>query len=206
MATLTKAMLSDMMKGNASISLLPLSEMDPPADEGQVAFANLDFTDADQIFTIKDSFSISEGDPTTENTQIDQMDEIIDSQITEGDYTMTGQVPSNAQALFDFFYEAGQTVGSEAGSVTGIKGQDGTTTYVGKSYGGKKEVYCAVLVESQSKETAVVFARVRCVLSRPVQENTSTPGYCTFNGYILANLKEGEGNFAVLHKGVVAGG
>lgn len=191
-------MLADMMKGNASISLLACP------DSGEVTLASLDFSDADQIFTIKDSFSISEGDPTTENTQIDQMDEIIDSQITEGDYAMTGQVPSNAQELFDYFYEAGKAVGSEAGAVTGIKGKDGTTTYVGKSYGGKKEVYCSVLVESQSKETAVVFARVRCVLSRPVMENTSTPGYCTFNGYILANLKEGEGNFAVLHKGVVS--
>lgn len=197
-ATLDKTMLADMMKGNASISLLAC-----PAS-GEVTLGSLDFSEADQIFTIKDSFAISEGDPTTENTQIDQMDEIIDSQITEGDYTMTGQVPSNAQELFDYFYEAGQTVGSEAGSVTGIKGQGSTTTYVGKSYGGKKEVYCSVLVESQSKQTAVVFARVRCVLSRPVMENTSTPGYCTFNGYILANLKEREGNFAVLHKGEVS--
>lgn len=201
MATLTKTMLSDMMKGNASISLLACP------DSGEVTLGSLDFSAADQIFTVKDSFSISEGDPTTENTQIDQMDEIIDSQITEGDYSMTGQVPSNATALFDYFYEAGKAIGSEEGTVTGIKGQgeDGTT-YVGKSYGGKKEVYCSVLVESQSRETAVVFARVRCVLSRPVQENTSTPGYCTFNGYILANLKEGEGNFAVLRKGVATPG
>ena len=200
-ATLTKAMLSDMMKGNAAISLLACP------DTGEVTLGSLDFSEADQIFTVKDSFSISEGDPTTENTQIDQMDEIIDSQITEGDYSMTGQVPSNATALFDYFYEAGKAVGSEATTVTGIKGQgeDGTT-YVGKSYGGKKEVYCSVLVESQSRETAVVFARVRCVLSRPVQENTSTPGYCTFNGYILANLKDGEGNFAVLRKGVASPG
>lgn len=200
-ATLTKAMLSDMMKGNAAISLLACP------DTGEVTLGSLDFSEADQIFTVKDSFSISEGDPTTENTQIDQMDEIIDSQITEGDYSMTGQVPSNATALFDYFYEAGKAVGSEDTTVTGIKGQgeDGTT-YVGKSYGGKKEVYCSVLVESQSRETAVVFARVRCVLSRPVQENTSTPGYCTFNGYILANLKDGEGNFAVLRKGVASPG
>lgn len=200
-ATLTKAMLSDMMKGNAAISLLACP------DTGEVTLGSLDFSEADQIFTVKDSFSISEGDPTTENTQIDQMDEIIDSQITEGDYSMTGQVPSNATALFDYFYEAGKAVGSEDTTVTGIKGQgeDGTT-YVGKSYGGKKEVYCSVLVESQSRETAVVFARVRCVLSRPVQENTSTPGYCTFNGYILANLKDGEGNFAVLRKGVESPG
>ena len=200
-ATLTKTMLSDMMKGNAAISLLACP------DSGEVTLGSLDFSEADQIFTVKDSFSISEGDPTTENTQIDQMDEIIDSQITEGDYSMTGQVPSNATALFDYFYEAGKAVGSEDTTVTGIKGQgeDGTT-YVGKSYGGKKEVYCSVLVESQSRETAVVFARVRCVLSRPVQENTSTPGYCTFNGYILANLKDGEGNFAVLRKGVASPG
>lgn len=194
-------MLSDMMKGNAAISLLACP------DSGEVTLDSLDFSEADQIFTVKDSFSVSEGDPTTENTQIDQMDEIVDSQITEGDYSMTGQVPSNATDLFDYFYEAGKTVGSESTTVTGIKGQgeDGPT-YVGKSYGGKKEVYCSVLVESQSRETAVVFARVRCVLSRPVLENTSTPGYCTFNGYILANLKDGEGNFAVLRKGVATSG
>ena len=145
------------------------------------------------------------GAPLTTEARIGAYYAVV-SGLPLGDYTMTGQVPSNAQELFDYFYEAGKAVGSEAGSVTGIKGQDGTTTYVGKSYGGKKEVYCSVLVESQSKQTAVVFARVRCVLSRPVMENTSTPGYCTFNGYILTNLKEGEGNFAVLHKGVVAEG
>ena len=113
-ATLTKAMLSDMMKGNAAISLLACP------DTGEVTLGSLDFSEADQIFTVKDSFSISEGDPTTENTQIDQMDEIIDSQITEGDYSMTGQVPSNATALFDYFYEAGKAVGSEDTTVTGI--------------------------------------------------------------------------------------
>ena len=117
-ATLTKTMLSDMMKGNAAISLLACP------DSGEVTLGSLDFSEADQIFTVKDSFSISEGDPTTENTQIDQMDEIIDSQITEGDYSMTGQVPSNATALFDYFYEAGKAVAANAvmiGAVAAMK-------------------------------------------------------------------------------------
>ena len=76
-ATLTKAMLADLMKGNASVSLL-----DCPAN-GQVTLDGLDFEDADQIFTLENTLTITEGEPTQENTRIDQMKEIIDSMITE---------------------------------------------------------------------------------------------------------------------------
>ena len=185
-ATLTHDMLADLRKGIATIMLKKY-----PDDPDEFSFATLDFSTEEEIFTVKDSFTISEGDPSTDNLQIDQMNEIIESMITEGDYTMTGQIPSNAQALYEYFYESGA-------AITGIKGK--TTTYTGKAFGAKKEVYCSVLVESESKKTAVAFARVRLVLSRPVLENSSTVGYATLNGYILANLGDG-GNFAVLNGG-----
>lgn len=178
-------MLADLMKGNASVSLL-----DCPAN-GQVTLDGLDFEDADQIFTLENTLTITEGEPTQENTRIDQMKEIIDSMITEGDYTIAAQIPSCATALYDRFYNAGADV-----STTGITGPDGTV-YKGKAYGDKKEVYCSVHVVSQSKQTAVTFARVRCTISRPNMDNTDSPGYASFYGYIVANLKEGEGNFVI---------
>lgn len=184
-ATLTKAMLADLMKGNAAISLLAC-----PSD-GQVEYSDLDFSAADQIFTTKDSFTISEADPTVTNIQIDQLNEIIDSDIEEGEYTMNANIPSMASAVLDYFYNVGVTI-------TGLKGQDGTTTYAGKSYQSRKEVYCSILVESASKKTAVCFARVKCVVNRPSRDDNSTPAYLKFTGTIGANLKAGEGNFAVL--------
>jgi hypothetical protein len=173
------------MKGNAAISLLACPS------NGQVEYSDLDFSAADQIFTTKDSFTISEADPTVTNIQIDQLNEIIDSDIEEGEYTMNANIPSMASAVLDYFYNVGVTI-------TGLKGQDGTTTYSGKSYQGRKEVYCSILVESASKKTAVCFARVKCVVNRPSRDDNSTPAYLKFTGTIGANLKAGEGNFAVL--------
>lgn len=185
--TLTKAMLADMMKGNASISLLAC-----PAN-GEVTFANLDFDTADQIFTTKDSFQLASSDVTISNFQIDQFDEIVDSSFEEGDYTINANIPSMASAILDYFYTAGATVSQ-------MKGQDGTTTYDGKGYAERKEIYCSVLVESASKSTAVCFARVRVTVNPPSRDNNTDPAYLKFVGTIVANLKAGQGNFAVLKK------
>ena len=185
--TLTKAMLSDMMKGNASISLLAC-----PAN-GEVTFANLDFDTADQIFTTKDSFQIASSDVTINNFQIDQFDEIVDSSFEEGDYTINANIPSIASAILDYFYEDGATISQ-------MKGQDGTTTYDGTGYSERKELYCSVLVESASKKTAVCFARVRVTVNPPSRDNNTDPAYLKFVGTIVANLKAGQGNFAVLKK------
>lgn len=185
MATLTKAMLADLMKGNAAISMIPCPT------NGEVTFSGLDFTEADQIFTIKDSFTLAPADPTTTTIQIDQLNEIIDTMVEEGDYVMNANIPSIAEALLDYFYEAGATI-------TGMKGQDGETTYSGKAYAGRKEIYASLLVESESKKTAVCFARVRCVVLPPARDDNQNPAYLKFSGYIGANLKEGQGNFAVL--------
>ena len=82
--------------------------------------------------------------------------------------------------------------------MTGLKGQDGDT-YAGSSYYIEpKEVICSVLVESASKKTAIVFAKVKFVVPGVTTENASTPAYLAFNADILANAMAGQGDLAVL--------
>ena len=184
MATLTKAMIDDLHKGMAAISLLPYPD-------GGVTFGTLDFTDADQIFTLKDSFSITPSDPTSEEVKIDQKDQTIDTTTETGEYKMAGQIPSIATAVLDYFM-------NKAKEVSNIKGQEGTA-YKGASYYIEpKEVICSVLVESASKKTAIAFAKVKFVVPGVTQENAATPAYLAFNADVLANATAGEGDFAVL--------
>ena len=186
MATLTQNMIDDLHKGTAAISLLPY-----PKDG--VVFSSLDFTGADQIFTLKDSFSITPSDPTTEEIKCDQLDLTIDTTVTTGEYKMAGHIPSVASAVLDYFMTSAKAIDS-------IEGYDGKA-YAGKSYfNAPKEVICSVLVESASKKTALAFAKVKFVVSGVTVENASTPAYLAFNADILANGKTGEGDFAVLNR------
>ena len=87
---------------------------------------------------------------------------------------------------------------SGASTVANLTGQEGNN-YSGKSYYIEpKEVISSVLVESASKKTAIVFAKVKFVVPGVTIENASTPAYVAFNADILANAKEGQGDFAVL--------
>jgi hypothetical protein len=184
MATLTKAMIDDLHKGMTSISILEYPE-------GGFTFSNADFSGADQIFTLKDSFSLTPSDPTSEEIKIDQKDQTIDTTTETGEYKMAGQIPSAAVQLLDYFM-------NPAAEVTGVKGQEGDT-YAGKSYYIEpKEVICTVLVESASEKTAIVFGKVKFVVPGVTIENASTPAYVAFNADILANAMEGQGDFAVL--------
>ena len=184
MATLTKAMIDDLHKGMASLSLLSYPE-------GGVTFSNLDFSGADQIFTLKDSFSITPSDPTSEEIKIDQKDQTIDTTTETGEYKMAGQIPSVATEVLDFFM-------NKAKAVTGVKGQDGDSYNGASYYIEPKEVIVSVLVESAFKKTAIVFGKVKFVVPGVTMENASTPAYLAFNADVLANAKSGEGDFAVL--------
>lgn len=183
-ATLTKAMLEDLHKGMAAISLVAYPS-------GGVDFDTLDFKGADQIFTIKDSFNLTPSDSSTEEIKIDQRDEAIDTTVTKGEWTMAGNIPSVATALLAYFFNQGQTVAS-------LIGQEGDT-YAGAGYFSEaKEVICSVLIESASKKTAIAFARVKFVVNGISIEGTDTPSYLAFTGSVLANTMSGKGDFAVL--------
>lgn len=184
--TLTHAMLEDLHRGCASIKLLAVPS------GGSVDFKTLTFDSADEIFTLKDTFQISQDDPSTDEIKIDQNDETIDTDVTTGEMKLQGDIPSVASALLGYFFAAGQS----AASVTASTGE----TYTGAGFfKTPKEVMASVLVVSASKKTAVVFARVKFVASL-TQDSTSNPLCVRFAGTVLGNLKSGEGDFAVLKK------
>ena len=183
MATLTKAMLDDLHKGCAAISMLPYT--------GGVALAGLDFSNADQVFTEQDTFNLSPDDSTTEDYKIDQYDEIIDSYMENGDWKMTGNIPSTSVEIFDYFFEKGEDIntGQE------VKGQGGKE-YLGKGYKEAKSVEVSVLIESKSRKTAIVLGHVIMTLNPPAIENHSKPAYAKITGKIVANGNHSK--FAVL--------
>ena len=198
MATLTHAMLDDLHIGNACLSLLNYSA------GGVDITSGLDFSSADQIFTLEDTFNLSCDDPSSTDIRIDQHREVIDVAIDKsGNWTMTGNIPSQAAALFEKFYDAGATIAAGTVSTpTGVKGAEGTF-YTGKGFMATPNIVeVTILAESETKNTAILFPHVKLIVSKPKKDDNSNPLYLTFTGFILPNpyLKSGDpvGDFAVL--------
>lgn len=97
-ATLTKSVLSDVMTGIASIKLAPV---------GKITTTTFDATD--EIFTIRDSVNVSQTTPTKNEIKIDQAETAIAVTYESGEFTITGQIPSAAKPLLDYFYETTTT-------------------------------------------------------------------------------------------------
>ena len=198
MATLTHAMLDDLHIGNASISLLAYSSTGVDITSG------LNFSAADQIFTLENSFNLEVDDPSSNDIKIDQHQEVIDTRIEKGgNWRMTGNIPSIAADLLDYFYTAGAAItGGTASSPTGVTGSDGAY-YTGKGFMATPEtIEVTVLVESESKNTAILFPHVKMIVSKPKKDDNDNPAYLSFVGYVLPNpyKKNDEfvGDFAVL--------
>ena len=197
-ATLTHAMLNDLHIGNASLSLLPYSSAGVDITSG------LDFSGADQIYTLEGTFNLTSDDPTSNDIRIDQHQEVIDTQIEKGgNWQMTGNIPSVAAELLEYFYDAGATIAAgTVSSPTGVKGAEGTF-YTGKGFmASPNEVEVTILAESESKNTAILFPHVKLIVSKPKKDDNTNPAYLSFLGYILPNpyTKNGNpvGDFAVL--------
>jgi hypothetical protein len=191
-------MLADLHSGNAAISILPYDATNGTifvAGNGQTA---VDFKAADQLFTLKDSLQLTSDDPSSTDVKIDQLDQVIDSIFEDGgNWRVTGNVPTNATAVFDYFFNAGQSI------ATAINGQtldDGKhQTYTGKSYlNTKKSVEVAMLLESESRNTAIAFAHVKLQVNYPAKDDDTNPSYLTFTGAILPNKATAQGDFAIL--------
>lgn len=183
-ATLTKAMLEDLHKGSATVSLIPYTA-------GGVKFSSMTFKDADQIFTTSGSLTLaSDGVEITPQT-IDQYKETIDFDMDEGDWKVTGNIPSMATAVLSYFFEEGEeiTTGSE------VIGPD-ETKYIGKGYNKAKFVEVSMLLTSESKKTAIALARVKLAVTPPSLDDMDNPAYLQLTGYVLVN--PGGDKFAVL--------
>ena len=201
-ATLTHAMLADLHTGNASISLLAYSAT------GLDITSGVDFSAADQIYTLEGSFQLTADDGSNSEVRIDQFQEVIDDQITKGgNWRMVGNIPSTAKALLDYFFTEGAAVPAEtSGAVKGVKGNtlNGTSTfYTGQGYLSTPEIIeVSVLVESESRKTAILFAHVKMVVSPIKRDDNNNPAYLSFIGYVLPNPYQSGGtyvgDFAVL--------
>ena len=182
-AKLTKAMLEDLHKGSAAISLIPYKV-------GGVKFTSMTFKDADQIFTLSGSLTLTNDGVNVTPTTIDQNEETIDFDMDEGDWKLTGNIPSMATAVLSYFFEEGEeiTTGSE------VIGPD-DTKYVGKGYNKAKFVEVSMLLTSESKKTAIGLARVKLAVTPPSIDDMDNPAYLQMTGYVLVN--PGGDKFAV---------
>ena len=189
--TISVAALADLHIGVASIALLPYT-----ASTG-VTVSGLNFGEAEQLFSLENTFNLSSGSPTFNDIRVDQHRKVIDSSVeTDDSWTLTGNFPSQAKALFDLaFTSVGSTVtitGHKDGGVSG-------TSYSGQGYSNVSKIAeYSVLVESETKNTAIVFARVRIIFSKPAHDDNTTPTYVTFTGSVLPNEASGQPDFAVL--------
>lgn len=192
MATLTHAMLDDLHIGNACISLKAYTS-------GGVDITQaITFAAEDKIYTLEGSFNLECDDPSSTDIRIDQHQEVIDVQFDKGgNWRMTGNIPSVAQALLEYFFNEGQTTGTITGGES--------STYTGKGFMATPEIVeVTVLVESESKNTAILFPHVKMIVSKPKKDDNSNPAYLSFTGFILPNpFTKGTpatpvGDFAVL--------
>ena len=194
----TEGLLTQLFKGQSRFSVLPFDDVKESsgANEGGIAWASLDFSGADEIFTIKDSFSLTKEDDTTETIQIDQKSgATIDTEITErGEMTFEGNIPVIAAAYCNVFYNSGATIAS-AGAISGQAG----TSYTGAAFGlESKEIYATMLIENSNVDRAIAFARVKMVVA-PVFESGS-PAYLKLKGTVLTNPEKSgtQGDWAIL--------
>ena len=202
MATLTHAMLDDLHIGNACLSILPYTP------GGVDITAGVDFSAADQLYTLEGTFNLETDDASSSDIRIDQHQEVIDVQIDKGgNWRMTGNIPSIASALLSYFFTEGSAVAAgTAANKTGVKGhtEGGSAAYyTGQGFLATPEtIEVTVLAESESKNTAILFPHVKMIVSKPKKDDNSNPAYLTFTGFILPNpyQKSGTyvGDFAVL--------
>lgn len=183
---LTDAILTALNTGNSVLKLLPYTS-------GTGAnLASLDFSSADELFTLEDSFQITRDGASFTATKIDQKHRIIDREVSVGEnYMMTGNVPSIAVALLELAFDAG--------SATNISVVNGDKTYTGtKAFKFTPQIKeYSVLCVSQNGDTAVVFGRVKFVFSEPQHDDNSTPTYIHFDALMLPN-EHASGDFAPL--------
>lgn len=163
-ATLTNAMKDDLATGNAKLLL---------ATYASGGLTDSTFTGADEIYTSKDSFKITEGDPTSTMIELDQNGgEKVGQVVVSGETSVEATIPFTAVELFDYFYKKATT--SAVTLTTGIV--SGATTYktgTNYSFANKKVVKVKMFVESNSGNTAIVLHNVDLMVTL-IQDNVNT--------------------------------
>ena len=199
--TWAQSLLTKLFKGQSKFSVLPFDTTKQASGtyEGGIAWADLSFSGADEIFTLKDSFTMSKADDTEDKIQIDQNSgATIDTSISErGEWTFEGNIPVIASAYCNIFYDTGATVDGSANPILGQK----AVTYSASAYAMEsKQVEATVLIENDAETLGLAFARVKLIVN-PVFESGS-PAYLKLHGTILANTEKSgtQGDWAICEK------
>lgn len=98
-ATLTKAALDKVFVGISKIQLAPIAEIQEST-----------FDDVDEVFTVKDSVSFSQAQPTKTEIKVDQFSAPIAATYEAGEFTITGNIPSVAKEILQYFYAVNSNV------------------------------------------------------------------------------------------------
>lgn len=163
-ATLSNSMKDDLATGNAKILL---------ANYAAGALSDTTFTGADEIYTQKDTFKVTEGDPTSTMIELDQNGgEKVGQVVVSGETNIEATIPFTAVELFDYFYKKASTstISLTAGIVSGATTYKTGTNY---SFANKKVVKVKMFVESNSGNTALVFHNVDLIVTL-IQDNVNT--------------------------------
>lgn len=185
-ATLTEEMLQDIEMGNASVRLV----------EQTNTISNTTFDEADYIYTTAGTLQIQQADASKTEFKIDQKDAAVAVNYESGEFTVGGTIPSCAIPLFDYFYNKSAT----QPAITALKAVDGVSTYssaTGYNLDAKRKKV-TMLVESQSKKTAIVFVNVELVTALNWGDVKTNPIGLTFTGTVLAATATGIPSFIIL--------
>lgn len=182
-ATLTDAIKSDLHLGNAEVKVALWTDTDLSAST---------FTDADSIFTVKDSLAITEGTPTFTSLKLDQLNETYAAPLTDkGDSTISATIPFNAMELFEYFYTAAgtQPTASEESPLV----IDGESYKDAKAFKfSDKVVKARLYIRSQSGKTAIVLMNVNLAVSIAYSNVSSTPLGLALSGSIMEDGARGS--------------
>lgn len=98
MATLTKAALDKIFLGISKIELAPIGNLTATT-----------FDSADEIFTVKDSVSFSQAQPSKTEIKVDQFSAPVAATYEAGEFTITGNIPSVAKEILQYFMSVNAT-------------------------------------------------------------------------------------------------
>lgn len=186
-------MLDDLQKGNACIKIID--------QVGDPALAN--FANANQLFTVKDTFQVLQAQGTVNPIKISQGDKTIFTDVESGDFTIVGDIPTSDTNVFDKFY----TTNSGAAAVdTDFKiFNNETADYSGKGYSvSQKTTPLTVAIVSASRSHALVLMNVQFVVNY-ANDDEGNVQRIQFIGTVLGNTVEGKEDFYVIKKKVTAG-
>lgn len=188
MATIDKEILKKIKKGNASIRFI---EQTGKLVDGM-------FDTANEIFTLEDSLSIDQADPSKEEVKLDQLKSSVLTTYESGEFTLSGTIPSMAKELLDEFFT---TKGDAVTLTEGISGTEGAKYKKASGYSiESRQKKATVMIESEDRTLAIVFMNVSMTASFRWGSVKSEPMGIELSGEVLSNLEEGADDFYILER------